>query len=375
MNDKLITIATYSYSRAQLLKSCLEAEKIDCFMTNTNMIQSAVSLGVKVYVRETDMEKALEIVDAFNLKFAKENIENSNIAKVDIKRILVPIDFNHDSKNICEYALALAKNFSSEIMLFHAYYGVAIESIPFSDTYTTQTRLFEILDDIEQESTKKVKKIIQNLNSNLTNQNINNVDIKYTLCNGIIESEIINICNSYKPDIIVMGKKDSTNDNEIFGEVSETIVKKSKVPVLLVPKNADFKGLENLKNIMYATTFDKSDFRALAKLKHFTSPFKMSMHCVHFDNKDLNPWKDYNMNILERYLHKNFKNDKVICTNINFENKITEIIENFISKNNIDLIAYTSKKKSFISRLLGSSFSNKIFGNNNLPLLVFHHIQ
>lgn len=68
MSEKLVTIATFSQSvEADLVKSKLESEDIECFIADQNVIQwnwlysNAVG-GIKVQVRESDAKRALEII-------------------------------------------------------------------------------------------------------------------------------------------------------------------------------------------------------------------------------------------------------------------------------------------------------------------------
>lgn len=68
MREKLITIATFSQPiEADLVKSKLESENIECFIADQNVIQwnwlysNAVG-GIKVQVRESDAKRALEVI-------------------------------------------------------------------------------------------------------------------------------------------------------------------------------------------------------------------------------------------------------------------------------------------------------------------------
>ena len=64
MKEKIITLATLTYMRAQLLSAMLERNGIDCFMTNINQIKESPG-GVKVKIREEDSPDAVKIFDDF----------------------------------------------------------------------------------------------------------------------------------------------------------------------------------------------------------------------------------------------------------------------------------------------------------------------
>lgn len=69
-NTKLKMLLNFTYpSEAYIAKSHLDAEGIDCFITNENLLtinpllSNAVG-GVKLMVREEDYERAKEILEA-----------------------------------------------------------------------------------------------------------------------------------------------------------------------------------------------------------------------------------------------------------------------------------------------------------------------
>ncbi|MFP4025735.1 MAG: putative signal transducing protein, partial [Thiohalospira sp.] len=63
MEDRLVTIAIHNYSRAEILRTRLEAEGVECYLKNVNLIHSSISGGVKLRVNSRDLEKALRIVE------------------------------------------------------------------------------------------------------------------------------------------------------------------------------------------------------------------------------------------------------------------------------------------------------------------------
>ena len=55
MEDKLVTLAILTYSKAQILKSVLESEGIESYIHNVNLIQPVISSGVRVRIKESDL--------------------------------------------------------------------------------------------------------------------------------------------------------------------------------------------------------------------------------------------------------------------------------------------------------------------------------
>ena len=58
MKTKLVNLTSCLYYKAILLKSRLEAEGIEAYLANVNLIQSDIASGVNVLVKDSDLKKA-----------------------------------------------------------------------------------------------------------------------------------------------------------------------------------------------------------------------------------------------------------------------------------------------------------------------------
>ena len=63
MDDKLITLASLPYSKAEILRSLLELEGIDCFLENVDFLQDAMDTGVRIRIAEKDARLAFPILE------------------------------------------------------------------------------------------------------------------------------------------------------------------------------------------------------------------------------------------------------------------------------------------------------------------------
>ena len=54
MEDKLVTLAILTYTKAQILKNVLENEGIETYIHNVNQIQPVVCSGVRLRIKESD---------------------------------------------------------------------------------------------------------------------------------------------------------------------------------------------------------------------------------------------------------------------------------------------------------------------------------
>jgi nucleotide-binding universal stress UspA family protein len=370
----MITLATYSYPRAQLLKTRLESEGVECFLTNLNLIQSTIGGGVKLRIRGQDLSNALKIIEGLELSYAQEDFEKAfPQQKIEVNRILVPIDFSESSPRICEYAMSIAKKFNADILLFHTYFASAIETIPFSDSYTYNATVVEVLSEVEKNAKVRIKELYYDIRNKLEQENIEGIEVDYALSGGTASSEILNICKTYKPDLMIMGSRGETaGTNNLLGSVVSNVIEESVVPILILSDQGEQIDLDQIDNIMYATDFDKSDFKAIANLKYITKPYDMKIHCVHFnDVEEDNVMEQHQMEVLRKYLKRTLSESNISCSTIQIEDKMKGI-EKYVQENNIGMIAILARKHNLLERLFFGQMSRKLFIKTHIPILVFH---
>ena len=81
MEDKLVTLAILTYTKAQILKNVLENEDIEAYIHNVNQIQPVVSSGVRLRIKESDLPRALKITESSawlseSIKKIKQNLNS-----------------------------------------------------------------------------------------------------------------------------------------------------------------------------------------------------------------------------------------------------------------------------------------------------------
>ena len=371
MEDKLITIAVHNYARAEILRTKLEAEGVECTLKNVNLIHSAISGGVKVRVHERNLEKALRIVEKVSEQFREEYIDELNISSRGVQKILVPIDFSDYSVNACRYAIGLAEKLNAEIKLMHVYYNPVVNSMPLTDTYYYQVNMDEVIREIEVRAKSNMEEFYRDLKEKIELDNIEGVKLDYSLVRGIASDEIIAESEDYKPDVIIIGTRgQGERENDLIGSVTAKIIEEAKVPILVIPEDALYQGISKI-NILYATNFDDSDYKAIQKLMNITSAFDIRLHCVHIGSEESNVWDKVKMDTLKEKLHSQYKDYDIECINME-EKDFLKGIQEIIREKNIDIISMVTHKRGLISKLLNPSMARKVLFHTNIPFLVFH---
>jgi nucleotide-binding universal stress UspA family protein len=163
---------------------------------------------------------------------------NMNI-KIEIKKILCPVDFSGTSSHATRYAVALAEKFDSELVLLHVeepselamanYYGVSTSGFGLVSTIST-----EVLAPPRFEATEKVPADdLDKMASELQSSRACRITMRRRIGKGFLE--IILAAKDENVDLIVMGTHGRTGlSHVLMGSTAEKVVRMAPCPVLTV---------------------------------------------------------------------------------------------------------------------------------------------
>jgi len=133
-------------------------------------------------------------------------------SKLEINRILCPIDFSEPSKRALDNAIHLARRFDAEVNVISVFEPI--------DVHT------EELDFICYQNDELLKEYFEKFKSYLKDFNFKNVGAKKTYKSGIPYANILITINKYKPDLLIMGTTGKTGLSKILiGSVTEKVTR------------------------------------------------------------------------------------------------------------------------------------------------------
>ena len=151
------------------------------------------------------------------------------ISPENIHRILKAVDDSSYSDQAVNYGVLLAKNLGSKITLVH------VDEIPISSPYSADPLLNESpamipeLMHIHEEAIKLLFKKIKEQHGDV-------VEMSTVTKIGRAQDEILSVADDCKADMIILGTHGRTGfDHFISGSVSESVARKAKCPVLIIP--------------------------------------------------------------------------------------------------------------------------------------------
>jgi len=289
-----------------------------------------------------------------------------------IRKILVPVDYSECSKFACRYAIKLACKVGAEIKFFHTYYSPAFDLIELAGAVQTQTQLREeVTTNLEESEKAIIEGFIQQMKDYIAGCGMSATMFSYDISPGVPEDEILQFSQEYEPDLVVMGTHGKgTGVSSIIGSVTAAVINRISFPIIAVPEQYLFIGEKNVKNVLYVTDFDESDFLSLKKLMNITEQLDLDIHCAHI-GENPKAWDQVKMDGLMAYFSKAYGKTQVTYSFINQKN-LLEDLDNLVREKNINIISLTSHRRNIIDKLFKPNLAKKLFYHSGIPLLVFH---
>lgn len=370
MDNVLVTILSFTKPHAgYFVKEKLEFEGIDCFLSDEGIktTNSNIPQVIKLKVRSNETEKAIKVLLQVHEKYELDKIEQNNSVK-DLKKILVPIDFSEYSINACKYAIGIAEKINAEINFLYVYKD-PIEKGPKRLTTSWEQHAKYVSEEAINKAQNSLLMFSNNLKENIPVERLLKSKIYYSLLKGKYENVIVNKSEKYKPDVIIIGSKGKDEKSRILiGSVTSKLINNTRFPVLTIPKSATYQDLKQI-NIMYATNFNEADNSSLKKLLNIMSPFDKEIHCIHIDIHN-DPYKKNKIEKLNQILSKEYSEHKIVCKVFKSSN-IIKGFDEFIEKNNIDIISISKTHRSLFYKLFHPSNLEKLVSTEKIPLLIF----
>jgi nucleotide-binding universal stress UspA family protein len=273
-----------------------------------------------------------------------------------MKTIIVPTDFSAIANNAIDYAVGLAKQTGSSVLLFHAY------QVPVSmtDVPIVLVSVEELQKNAEAKMTEVKKSVVQ--------QTGGTIKLYGETKLGDTVDELEEVCNHVKPFAVVMGTKGATGlERVFFGSTTLTTIRHLSWPVIVVPPDKKYSGI---KKIGFACDFREVVETTPARfIREFVKEFNAEIHVLNVDYKSTHfkPDTPEQSALLHTMLEDlNPKYDFIEDENIEAG------IEKFAEKNNLDLVITIPKKHKLLEGLFRKSHTKDLVFHSHLPIMCVH---
>lgn len=368
MENKLITFAIHTSGKAQILKRVLEENGINVYLEEVDKLSSLAgnSAGLYVRIKESDVSKALSLVEENDLF----NYSDAQTYRVDDgrKRVLVAVDFSTYSLQACKIAFGIARKANAKVKILHVYYNVQFpSSLPFADSLKDEDDDIGLLDKVR----KQMLDLCNEIDKKITNKEFPSVNYSYSIREGIVEDEIEEFIEEYKPALLVIGTKGKGESPYRLGNVAADIIDMTNVPVLAVPETSPF-VVGEVKHLAFITNFRDRDIMSFNTLVELLSPysdFKITLVHINLANKKGDKWSEQELAGMKEYFYKLHPTLNVEYKLIDTPDMVTAI-QDFIIKEDVAIVVLNSRRQNILRRMFVPSISRKMLMKSNVALLV-----
>ncbi len=280
---------------------------------------------------------------------------------MSIKKILVPTDFSPNAHNALMYAVSIAKKERAKIILLHVF------SINYISSEVPIEYFAEELAVTGNEAAKQLNTLSKEV------KKTGKINCETINRQGIAVDTIVDTIKKKQIDLVVMGTKGASGIKEILmGSNTSKVISKASCPVIAVPEKAVFQGI---KKIVYATDYHLSDVVNLKQLAGMAKVFRAKLNVVHIANDQ------YTKREEEKHMDKFAKKveQKIHYSNISHKLlhgfDIEKKLQQYLKRESANLLATSTRYRSLIEKLFGSSITKKIAYHTKVPLIAFHYKQ
>jgi nucleotide-binding universal stress UspA family protein len=273
-----------------------------------------------------------------------------------MKNIILPVDFSTASYNASRYAVSLATVFKAKVTFINV-----VPPLLLYDEEAAPAMLMQHERLIEEN-----RALIEDQIQFLSKKSL--VTMEGFVAEGSPFNIIQEIALEKDADLIIMGMKGKGKSNSIFGSTTNTVIRKSSFPVLVIPEATSYQSIDK---ITFASDFNpETEMDRYALLENIAQKYNSFIQVLNVqkdeivlsDNEVIGKMKTH---FAFTYLNHDF-------TIIEDDNVVEGIID-YLKENRADLLVMMAQKHSLIERLFGEIYTTEMSRQTKIPLLVLQN--
>lgn len=364
MEDKLVTLAIRTYQRAQMIKAVLDEEGIETVIHNLNLENPEMAVGVRVRIKESDLPRAIKIVEDMEKAWEDEQPVKAN------KTVLIPVDFADHIPKTIDFGFEMAEKLNAEITFLYIYFSPAFTISMNNDVSTYSISDGELLRRIIRTANADVDNMRNLINRRIEKGELKDVKFSFELKEGVPEDQILDYCRKHKPDLVVMGSRGKKVSNELLGSVTAEVLEVCEVPVFAVPMDMKPGKLKDIHRIAFITNFDQKDLIAVDRvISAFNQP-GLELFFIHANDKK-HGWSEVMLTGIKTYFENHYPDLKTNYALVESTDS-PEKIDDFVRNMDVDVLAFNTRRKNMFARIFNPGLAYKMIYRSDTPLFVTH---
>lgn len=275
-----------------------------------------------------------------------------------MSNILVPIDFSKTSDNAVDYAIELAIQIKSKlVVLQHVLQPVVVTDA----LYTINAEdVLAYKKDVEVKLQEYALMVKEKCNRN--------IEILTEIGAGNLENEVANCCLKNDIAFVVMGITGASElEAKLIGSNTLNVSESIENPLFIVPPQYKFKHISKALLLTdYENTNENLPMKAFTYLLDSLNPI---LDVVHIANA---PKSDSFEASAEKFELKNLLENYSPTFKVKYSDDFVFAVNEMVLENNYQLLICIYQQKNWLQKFLGKSHTHQLAFNAKVPLLILH---
>lgn len=367
-----ITLAIHTYEHALRLKTILEHEGIAATLQNVNLENPRVAAGVRVRISESDLPKALRII---------ENPEIFKNPELDIstafnKLVIAPTDFSTGSHEAMKVAFAFAAAHKASVEIVHAFMTASSQSMELTDSLDFD-EVAEIEMDAEatSDTEKMMRRYAARIREEIKHGQLSPAPFHTIIRDGLPEEVIVNTAKERHPLIIVMGTRGAgSGEPRIMGSVTAEVLDTCRFPVFTLPeKPVRTKDYDRMETALFFTSPDQQDIVAIDTFIRLSAGRIHKIVLVSIPGVTFKAGRSDEsarpIGALAEYCRSHYPDIEFVAKSVDRE-KIDAELKALADEHSVDLLAVPNKKKNLLARFFNPTLAHRLLYVTDYPMMV-----
>lgn len=363
MEDKLVTLAIRTYQRAQMIKSVLDENGIETVIHNLNLEHPELAVGVRVRIKESDLPRALKIVEDMESAWETETTKAT-------QQVLIPIDFADQVQMVVDFGFRFAEVLGADVVFLNVYFSPAFTISSNNDISTYSLSDSELLRRIVNSANADVANMTNLINARINKGELPDIPFSFEVKEGVPEDQIMDYCKKHKPAVVVMGTHGKKAGNELIDSVTAEVMEAAVSPVFAIPANMPLKSAADVHRIAFLTNFDQRDLIAIDSVINLFSSDKLEIYFLHTSDK-IEAWSEVMLVGIKDYFASHYPNLKTNYALLGSHENL-KLLDNYLADQKINVLAFNTRRRNIFLRLFKPGLAYKMVLNSETPLFVTH---
>ncbi|MBK9257171.1 MAG: universal stress protein [Saprospiraceae bacterium] len=271
----------------------------------------------------------------------------------NMKKLIVPTDFSEPSYNAYNYANGLAQDLNAMLVMTHVYFPTSAD---FNELSVPDNNL-------EQYHRKKLDDFVHSVNQDWIGEFMHEPLVESEFRVGFPKTELTELSKQENVAMVMGSTGEGDSFKKIFGSLSIDMMKNASCPLFVIPPDFSY---ATPKNVVFASESLKTDSNNIFNVATMSEKFGAMIKIVHVDTND----EEYNIDLLEEILKKNFKNLNYQIKVIKADN-VLKGLDAALEGVQYDLLVFTKKHRNFLAELFHESISEHFALYSQKPVLIY----